>query len=136
MTEKEAKELSLKVWEYLANNPEISSKNLLPEELKDRLKGNVDKLNLNWCPLCDFFRKDRESKSCPGCPLETCREVSLKERSSGVISLYDQWFNPKSYLKPHENNEKNKQIFRKKAALAIFNKINAWEPADGEQQEK
>jgi hypothetical protein len=50
MTKKEAKELSLKVWRYLAEHPETARKRDLPGELYGAIR------NLSCaCPLCELF---------------------------------------------------------------------------------
>jgi len=68
MTKQEAKELSLEVWRYLAEHPEISSKANLPEPLFDKIK-----VMMNQCPLCELPPKE----FCKGqkCPLNRCRGI-------------------------------------------------------------
>jgi hypothetical protein len=62
MTKQEAKELSLEVWRYLADHPEVETKSNLPDEIFYRIK-NL----LHLCPLCGLFFDP--SSYCPGCPL-------------------------------------------------------------------
>ena len=73
MTQREAKEISLEVWRYLAAHPEIDRKKNLPNEIISKIKHCYNK-----CPLCDLFYYDFV---CPDCPLETCYDGSL----------YDDW---------------------------------------------
>lgn len=64
LTKKQTKELTLEVWEYLRDNPEIAFKNDLPEELFNK----IEYLFLH-CPLCELY-KNKNSNSCKkNCPL-------------------------------------------------------------------
>jgi len=72
MTKQEAKELSLEIWRYLAEHPEIKRKDGLPEHLFMKIvfmQGN--------CPLCFVLRGD-----CKKCPLKSC---------AGNYTLYRKW---------------------------------------------
>ena len=69
-TPQEAKELSLEVWRYLAEHPDMNSKYQLPTDLFLKI-ANME----CCCPLCELFRE------CFACPLESC----------GTDSLYDDW---------------------------------------------
>jgi hypothetical protein len=60
MTKQEAKELSLEVWRYLAEHPEIQMKRYLPDEIWDKIKDMACA-----CPLC-------EVNPCHKCPLVSC----------------------------------------------------------------
>jgi hypothetical protein len=77
MTEKEAKELTIEVWTYIAEHPEISGKNELPEELYSKIK-NLEA----GCPLCELFLKS----GCTGCPLDAARN-----RCALYSSFYSLW---------------------------------------------
>lgn len=59
MNAKLAKEISLKVWEYLRDNPHIKMKEDLPDEI-----WNLIEPILGHCPLCHMFEGD-----CKDCPL-------------------------------------------------------------------
>jgi hypothetical protein len=63
MTEKKAKELTIEVWTYFAEHPEITKKSELPEELYIKIKDLRSK-----CPLCELFRKWKKN-ACHCCPL-------------------------------------------------------------------
>jgi hypothetical protein len=72
MTKREAKELSLELWRYLAEHPEIKQKIYLPIALYDKIKnlpGN--------CPLCEVF------SDCADCILKICVTGS---------GLFKNWF--------------------------------------------
>ena len=101
MTQQEAKEISLEVWEYLEAHPEIDRKTELPKKILKKING----LFLR-CPLCCFIYK--KHAICPNCPLKRCN----------TGSLYSTWihaFNP---------------IERQKAASKIVELIKAWEPKE------
>jgi hypothetical protein len=72
MTPEKAKSVTLEVWEYLAEHPEIVCKKDLPKELFSKIK-NLKRA----CPLCELFL----IPNCSGCPLKQC--------SFG--SPYDKW---------------------------------------------
>jgi hypothetical protein len=55
MTKPEAKAVMTEVWGYLAEHPECESKEDLPPDLYDKIKGCW-----NRCPLCEVFRKPKE----------------------------------------------------------------------------
>jgi len=73
MTPKEAKELSLEVWRYLAGHPEIEGKKELPKKLWGKIK-NLQ----NECPLCEIY-----VFRCGYCPLDRCCSGS---------KLYTYWY--------------------------------------------
>ena len=100
MTAHEAKALSLEVWQYLAEHPEIKYKRDLPKAIFSK----IEKLE-NTCPLCELYYDDYSG--CPECPLEDCT----------YFSLYGRW----CYCSKDE---------RQSAAQAIVNKIKAWEPKE------
>ena len=62
-----AKKLSLEVWGYLKDHPEIKSKCALPPEIWDKIKSLVFN-----CPLCVLY----SDKKCKGCPLGNCGSES------------------------------------------------------------
>jgi hypothetical protein len=71
MTRHEAKELSLEVWRYLAEHPEINKKHDLPPHLFEKISDLF-----NQCPLCDYFYTHRliifYGLDCSKCPLDDC----------------------------------------------------------------
>jgi hypothetical protein len=106
MTQKEAKELSLELWTYLAEHPEFFSKAQVPPDLFSRIK------NLkSGCPLCALFY----DSNCEGCPLYTEGEACVKEGS-----VYSTW----------EGSLHDDKNTRKDAALRIAEIIRAWEPEE------
>ena len=114
MTKKEAKELSLEVWRYLAEHGEIKSKFDLPVAMFEKIKNFTGR-----CALCELFDTDgdydgdyEDSQNCSGCPLgdNNC----IKDNS-----LYHQW-----NCSP---NGKRGDERRAEAARGIVRKIGAWE---------
>jgi len=99
MTKQEAKELSLEVWRYLAEHPEIPRKERLPKEIFNKVR-----LCQHYCPLCDLFKGWYCSAECP----LTCYKRD---------SYYDIWF-----YAGYDNDK------RKEAAQKIADAIQAWEP--------
>lgn len=97
MTKKYAKKLSLEVWEYLRDHPEIKCKRDLPS----RLYKKIELLSCN-CPLCELFIED----DCMNCPLEEC--------FSGA-SFFDKW------------GRSTRKSNRARHASKIVEKIKAWE---------
>jgi hypothetical protein len=67
MTAIEAKELSLEVWGYLRDHPDIARKVHLPPYLFEKIKDMCF-----CCPLCEYF-----NKGCGECPLDGCSMGSL-----------------------------------------------------------
>jgi hypothetical protein len=97
----EAKELSLEVWEYLAAHPSVRSKNALPLELLNKVRGFS-----YCCPLCAYaFERD---KPCEECILSDCE---------GRETPYQIW---------RHANEKDANA----AAQKIVARIKAWEAAE------
>jgi hypothetical protein len=109
MTKQEAKELSLEVWRYLAEHPEIEDKAHLPDYLWRkimRLPG--------FCPLCDLFKPlNIPPNECPCCPLKSCNQ-----------GLYRRW--------NYTTHDKNGIAIRKEAAQEIVKAIEAWDPEEAE----
>ena len=71
MTKKEAKELTIKVWEWLRDNPSAKFKGDVPDKLFKQIQDLY-----HDCPLCGLFNKEMipfskwESHNCEGCPLK------------------------------------------------------------------
>jgi hypothetical protein len=100
MTQKEAKAVSLEVWQYLAEHPEKCSKYSIPKELLDKVR------NFQFaCPLCDLFYQN----DCDGCPLHSCNGGSY-------FGVWSEFHNPKAK--------------RQVAAQKIVAAIQAWEPEE------
>jgi hypothetical protein len=59
MTKKQAKKITLEVWTYLRDHPEIKRKFNLPKELWDKIKSFI-----GACALCEIMPGE-----CTGCPL-------------------------------------------------------------------
>jgi hypothetical protein len=59
MTKPEAKAIMTEVWGYLAKHPECESKEDLPPDLYDKIKGCW-----NRCPLCEVFVEIDGCHSC------------------------------------------------------------------------
>jgi hypothetical protein len=75
MTPIEAKELTLEVWRYLAEHPEIIDKFHLPGYLWEKIV-RLDQ----FCPLCELYRGNSHRLVCPKCPLQRCNKGSLYYR--------------------------------------------------------
>jgi hypothetical protein len=103
MTKQEAKELSLEVWRYLAEHPEIDRKDDLPKPLFSKIVHCLSR-----CPLCELFNIGH--LSCPGCPL-TGEDYSCESPGQP----YCRWTDASS---PFD---------RKEAAAGIVRQIEAWE---------
>jgi len=99
MIKKEAKELTLEMWEYLYEHPEIDEKKELPKILWDKIS-----LLFSACPICEFFKHKSPNKRCRECPLinaegcgyyfEWCKSVSLDKRKSAakvIVDLVKAW---------------------------------------------
>lgn len=101
MTAQQAKELSLEIWNYLAEHPEITHKTELPYELFAKIKDMV-----LYCPLCEYFLCDVGLFfTCSCCPLHTCsthnslhtnwaRSVSSEDRgyyARKIANAIDSW---------------------------------------------
>jgi hypothetical protein len=107
MTRQEAKELSLEVWRYLEEHPEIANKKDLPEPLYKKIVRA-----LHNCPLCSLFY-NRNRNECPGCPLS---DDDYYCSSKG--HPYSCWYNAETASE------------RKEAAGEIVRMIEAWEAAE------
>lgn len=61
-----AKADALEVWKYLYEHPEVSGKEDLPDELRDRIRKDHSE-----CPLCSiYFCDSSDIDPCKGCPLQ------------------------------------------------------------------
>jgi hypothetical protein len=111
MTRQEAKELSLEVWRYLAEHPEIKGKEGLPTLLFNK----IERLRLQ-CPLCEVFcvkviKASGAYISCRGCPLA---EGDRRCFDRGCV--FHRWAN---------SNRKGKA-----SAREIVRLIEAWEAGE------
>jgi hypothetical protein len=102
MTQKEAKELTLELWRYLAEHPECYKKNQVPKDLYDRIKRLTYK-----CPLCSIFWR----RGCDRCPLKNAGDQC---HVSG--SVYDVW------------SDSGEKAIRKAAAEHIVEIVSTWRP--------
>lgn len=110
MTRMEAKELSLEVWRYLAEHPEIRRKEGLPVALYKKVVGLAGR-----CPLCELFWSFNDI--CEGCPLDA---PGLHCGGKGVA--YDRWVSAET------------AAARKKAAKKIVRLIEVWEIEEGSKE--
>jgi hypothetical protein len=105
MTQKEAKELTLELWGYLAEHPECISKSQTPKRIWHRV------WHLNGkCPLCHVLHTD-----CTICPLGIEWGYCANEESA-----YRIWCNSRA----------EETGVRKKAALRIVEIVSKWEPEE------
>jgi len=102
MKAKEAKEITLEVWKYLAEHPEIKDKRGLPKNIWKKIKGMM-----YYCPLCEIYVKGR----CSGCP--------LYEKDNGC-------FEEESYYYRWRKAGKEEKEERKEAAERIVEKLEEW----------
>jgi hypothetical protein len=103
MTKKEAKELTLELWTYLAKHPECWKKSQVPEELYSKIEKLRDE-----CPLCHVFF------CCDNCLLEAAG------LGCGNNSPYRRW----AYSAFSDTET------RRKAAKQIVDTVAAWEPGE------
>lgn len=106
MTDKEAKELSIEIWQYLYDHPDIYHKKDLPESIFNQIKDIV-----NFCPLC-FVRMKLSRWVCIACP------ISMANKSCFIAN---------SYYRKWERANVNRKRKRKKYAGKILNIIKDWE---------
>ena len=98
-TKEWAKKLSLEIWSYLRDHPEITRKNELPKKLWNKIKD----LN-NTCPLCSYC--DEYKLYCAiSCPLSNIK---------GQCNYFFKW-----------DEAKTKEA-RAKYAGIIVEKIESW----------
>jgi hypothetical protein len=114
MTKKEVKELSLKVWRYLAEHPEITRKQDLPGELYGAIRNLMCE-----CPLCELLLTIY-SFGCPRCPLSEGEDYYCCTPGQP----YYRW-GKAAFAKE-----------RKEAAEEIVRRIEAWEVGDNDKKEK
>lgn len=71
ITKAKAKKITIEVWTYFAEHPEIRAKEDLPKKLYNKIKSYVGE-----CPICEYFSYHQEILSflwggdCEGCPLK------------------------------------------------------------------
>ena len=113
MTKKEAKSLTIEVWQYLADHPEIKSKLDLPKELYEKIRPLLSR-----CPLCEWvFRKNKGLMIIPmickkvGCPL--------------ALAKHNCNYDPENYYNQWEQWDSTPQQ-RKEAAQGIVNIVKEW----------
>ena len=128
MTEKEAKELTLQLWGYLYEHPEVDRKDNTP------FKEQIGQLH-NQCPLCELFYKGESSSEnsrnmasarrsyCPQCPLsqadELCWRSDFNHRGLALHqSAYEMW------------SDAGHPAERKFSAKKILEVVSAWEPKE------
>ena len=98
MKYRKAKKVTIEVWSYLRDHPEISEKKDLPENLYRKIAHHIDR-----CPLCSIFR-GRSNNSCNGCPLVSCSWDSdymgwaatqnssyRSEKAASILKKVEEW---------------------------------------------
>ena len=103
MTPQEAKEVTLEVWGYLKEHPEIRRKRDLPDELWEKIYYIKQR-----CPLCELYWQN--GAVCPRCPLKNCAEGSP----------FMDWL--------HAYCSDESFDIRRDAATKIVETLKAWEP--------
>jgi hypothetical protein len=101
------KDVSVMMWQYLYDHPEIKSKCCLPREIYRKVVQSEHE-----CLLCDEYHDlnhNNPNDCCPRCPLSCCIN---DETWDGV---FDRWFSAKT------------NRTRKKYAGIILEKIKAWD---------
>ena len=99
ITKKKAKKITIKIWSYLRDHPEIRRKVELPKKLYALME-----YHLSECALCTVFR-GRSNNSCQGCPLGSCE----------LTSDYWKWVRSSS-----------RSFDRSQAAASIVKKVEEW----------
>ena len=95
LNKKIAKEISIIIWSYLCDHPEIGNKTALPKHLYAKIEHMANK-----CPLCELYIEG----GCFGCPLDNvngCKSylewersfdpLSRKEYASAILSAIIEW---------------------------------------------
>jgi len=79
MTKRKAFELTIEVWTYLAEHPEIQDKDVLPKALYKK----ISRLRCR-CPLCSYYKM-------------ACERCILPSTGAGICTLFNvwQWYNSK-----------------------------------------
>jgi hypothetical protein len=114
MTQKEAKDLTLELWGYIAEHPEERYK----QRILARLDWQTEDL-LNDCPLCElFYDGTQESIRCPGCPLEGAGASCLRSDSP-----YEAW-------RTARRRAYDALDVCRAAARRIVEIVSAWEPKE------
>jgi hypothetical protein len=106
MTQKEAKELTLELWRYLAEHPGGETKGEVTGELQAKIQGLR-----NLCPLCEVFGPP----PCVGCPL-----VRNGAHCEDWDSPWDIW----------RRSGFDDSDVRRRAAERLVEIVSAWEPED------
>jgi len=82
LTKAKAKKISVEVWTYLAEHPEIFMKSDLPKKLYNQIENH-----LHRCPLCELFKEKETAgyeieykKNCKHCPLWNCSQAFYAAR--------------------------------------------------------
>jgi hypothetical protein len=101
MTMREAKEIAIEIWTYMAEHPEIEYKDQLPEQLYSK----IERLKMR-CPICEVFQK------CEGC---------IMTKSGNRCGL------DKSAVSKWEDTMTPEKAKRARAAKKIVRIISAWE---------
>jgi len=83
MTKRKAKSLTLQVWRYLRDHPELDAKSKIPEKLYKQIEDCISR-----CPLCDLFI--RPAEHCKECPLSVAGQ-----NCNTCGSAYNEWTNSK-----------------------------------------
>ena len=97
LTPKEAKELTLEVWRYLRDHPEIGAKYNLPRDLYIKVNSMKER-----CPLCEYFDEINGHNRCGLCPLKRCDEgssYSKWNRASGKFAMVTRYINAAKIVK-------------------------------------
>ena len=111
LSKSKAKKLTIEIWQYLTEHPDIAFKEDLPPKIYDKVKDMVAS-----CPLCELFRypdlddKIYEDKCCNGCPLHT-----PNSDSNYRCKDYGNW-----------QDDYNDDELRSYYAQIIVDKIKAW----------
>lgn len=106
LTKKKAKEISVEVWQYLYDNPEIESKIDLPDKMFNKIKKIY-----NNCPLCEYFQLRLTMKKCP----LNISKFDYTCAADCANGFYNKW----------RYSETKRE--RKKYAGIILKMIKAWE---------
>jgi hypothetical protein len=109
MTQKEAKELTIEVWTYLAEHPECAYKCQIPDNLYERIH-----IYTNDCPLCELGMTIWH-RGCNECPLH-----KAGEGCGSASSAWHKWI----------KSDPADTATRKDAAELIVKIVSAWEPED------
>ena len=113
LTERETKELTLKLWRFLATHPERENKQCTPmyEEVSHFLAD---------CPLCEYFKNGSIFGTCKDngtCPLLPKGE----EYGCQEDSVFFRWHDA------HKINPDKAEEIRQKAAEEIVRRVEAWQ---------